>query len=157
LSRWTCASRTGGVVHFEDVHRRLLLEAEFVETDDRLLAGVNLRLTAGRGLLDAELRDAGLDGLGHYRPSFRFPAMWARAFFKSSLRQTFDVVAAAPRHRHLADAGLVLEVELGVTGDAAGEKSVGKRDGLVEGVWCGATGCARQRPRAPRDRAGKRC
>jgi hypothetical protein len=55
----------GGVVHFQDVHRRLLLEAEFVEADDRLLAGVDLRLAAGRGLLDAQLRDAGLDGLGH--------------------------------------------------------------------------------------------
>jgi hypothetical protein len=42
-----------------------LLEAVLVDADDRLLAGIDLGLAAGGGLLDAHLRHAGLDGLGH--------------------------------------------------------------------------------------------
>ena len=36
-----------------------------VDADHRLAAGVDARLGAGRGLLDAQLRDARVDGLGH--------------------------------------------------------------------------------------------
>jgi hypothetical protein len=55
----------GGVVDLEDLDRRLLFEPVLVDADDGLLAGVDLGLAAGGGLLDAELGHAGLDGLGH--------------------------------------------------------------------------------------------
>ncbi len=40
-------------------------EPVLVDADHRLAAGVDARLGAGGGLLDAQLRDAGLDRLGH--------------------------------------------------------------------------------------------
>ena len=45
----------------------------------------------------------------------------------------FHVVGAAPGVHHLADAGLVLDVQLGVPGDTGGEVG-GQRDGLVQSV-----------------------
>src|SRR6185369_1565674 len=55
----------GGVVDLADVDRRLLGELELVDADDHVLAAVDARLAPRRGLLDPELRHAGLDGLRH--------------------------------------------------------------------------------------------
>ena len=44
----------------------------FVHAHDGLLAGVDAGLGAGGGFLDAQLWDAGLDGLGHAAEFFHF-------------------------------------------------------------------------------------
>src|SRR5262249_47807908 len=54
------------VVDIEQFGRlRVLRGLIFVDADDHLLATVDAGLALGRGLLDAQLRHAGLDGLGH--------------------------------------------------------------------------------------------
>ncbi len=59
--------------------------------------------------------------------------MWASALRGQLVGQPLDVVAAAPRIDDAAGAGLLLQQELRVAGDAGGE--VGRqRDGLVERV-----------------------
>ena len=59
------AGAHGGVVDPEHLDRLVLVDGVAVDADDRLLAGVDAGLGAGRGLLDAHLGDAGLDRLGH--------------------------------------------------------------------------------------------
>ena len=54
-------------------------------------------------------------------------------FFQELPREPLDVVTAAPRVDHLTDAGLVLEVELRVAGDARGE--IGWQcDGFIQSI-----------------------
>src|SRR5262249_25360584 len=54
------------VVDVEQLRRLgVLLGLVLVDADDDLLAAIDARLTLGRRLLDAQLRHAGLDGLGH--------------------------------------------------------------------------------------------
>ena len=56
---------------------------EGVHADDLLVAGIDARLRAGGGLLDLQLRNAGLDGLGH---AAKLSTSWmcAQAFCASS-------------------------------------------------------------------------
>ena len=53
------------VVDLEDVDLVDAVGPEHVDADDGLAAGVDAGLRLGRGLLDAQLGDAGLDGRGH--------------------------------------------------------------------------------------------
>jgi hypothetical protein len=54
-----------GVIDLQDIQRLLALRLVAVDPDDGLLAAVDARLRLGRRFLDAHLRDAGFDGLGH--------------------------------------------------------------------------------------------
>ena len=56
-----------GVLDLEDLYRIFFagLEAVLVDTDHRLLPRIDAGLCAGGGLLDAQVRDAGLDRSGH--------------------------------------------------------------------------------------------
>ncbi len=54
-----------GLVHLEHGEGLLLGEAVSVHAQNNLAPGVNPRLGAGRGLLDAQLGQPGLDGLHH--------------------------------------------------------------------------------------------
>ncbi len=59
--------------------------------------------------------------------------MWARAFSASSMGQPFDVIRTAPRVDRTCGAGLLLQQQLGVAGDA--RREVGRqRKRLVERV-----------------------
>ena len=55
----------GGVVDLQHARSSLRPSAVAVDADDRLLAGIDPRLRARGGLLDAQLRHAGLDGPRH--------------------------------------------------------------------------------------------
>ena len=55
----------GRVVDVEDVDTVCVLGLIPVDADDDVLAPIDPGLLAGRGLLDAQLRQAGLDGRGH--------------------------------------------------------------------------------------------
>ena len=55
----------GGVVDFEHGERRLFFEPVGIDADDDVLAGVDARLLARGGFLDAHLGNARLDGLHH--------------------------------------------------------------------------------------------
>jgi hypothetical protein len=55
----------GGVLHLQHVDRRFVCWLELVDTDHRLVAGVDPGLGLGGGFLDSQLRNAGLDRLGH--------------------------------------------------------------------------------------------
>ena len=106
--------------------------AEDVDADDGLAAGVDARLRPRRGLLDAQLGDAGLDRLGHPAGGLDLGDVRPRAGGEV-VGQPLDVVAAAPRIDHPARSGLVLEDELGVAGDA--RREVGRQgERFVEGV-----------------------
>ena len=69
------------------------------------------------------------------------------------VRESLDVVGAAPRIDDLADAGLVLDIELRIAGNTSGE--VGRqRDSLVEGVRVQRLGVAESRAHSFHRRAG---
>jgi hypothetical protein len=53
------------VFDLEHVDRLLGLRLELVDADHGLRAGIDARLRLGGGFLDAQLRNAGVDGLGH--------------------------------------------------------------------------------------------
>ena len=69
----------GGVVDLEDFDRRLVPRAELVDADHRLRPGIDARLGAGRGLLDAQLRQRRLDRLGHAAEFFDLADVSRRA------------------------------------------------------------------------------
>ncbi len=73
-----------------------LVELEFVDADDHILAPVDARLTARGGFLDAQLRDAGLDRLGHAAHRFDFVDDRLRVRGQR-MRQRLDVIRAAER------------------------------------------------------------
>ena len=128
------------VVDLEDVELVLGGEPVGVDADDLLRAGVDPGLGARRGLLDAHLRDALLDGLGHA----------ARLLGLLDVRpgplgevvgEPLHVVGAGPRVDGARGAALLLEQQLGVAGDA--RREVGRqRDRLVEGVGVQRLGVA---------------
>ena len=128
----------GVVVDVEDLQGFFLGQAIFVAPDDGFLARIDLGLATRGGLFDAHLGEPGLDGLGHAAEFFDLLHM-APGALDEFLGQRLDVVGAAPGIDYLADAGLVLEIELGVAGDARGEVG-GERDGLVESVGMQALG-----------------
>ena len=65
FSRAICASRTAALSMARTSSGVFLLEFEFVDADDHILAPVDAGLAARRGFLDAQLGNAGLDRLGH--------------------------------------------------------------------------------------------
>ena len=119
----------GGVVHFQDVDGVLVVQRQIVQTDDLLLAGVDVGLTAGGGFLDAHLGQAVVDGLGHAAQLLHLLDV-APGAADQLVGKGLHVVRAAPGIDDLADLGLILDVELGVAGDAGGEVG-GQGDGLV--------------------------
>ena len=120
-----------------------------------LLAAVDARLAPGRGLLDAQLRHARLDGLRHAaelldlldeRPGLR----------RRGLRERLDVVRAAERVDHVGDAGLLGEDQLRVARDAGRE--VGRqRRSPRRTRSCAGSACRRAPRRAPRTRCARCC
>ena len=50
-----------------------MVETELIDTDDGLLAGIDVGLRAGSRLFDLEFGKTGLDGLGHTAEFSRFP------------------------------------------------------------------------------------
>ena len=108
------------------------IEPVLVDADHRLASGVDTRLGAGRGLLDAQLRDPGLDRLRH--PAGGLDLLDVRPGLAGQLvGEPLDVGAAAPRVDGARGARLLLQQQLGVAGDAGGE--VGRqRERLVERV-----------------------
>ena len=60
------------VVYFQDVDLGVARDLVLVDADDRLASGVDARLRPGGGLLDAHLRYASGDGLGHAAERFDF-------------------------------------------------------------------------------------
>ena len=122
----------GAVVDFEDVDGIFLFELQGVDADDLFTAGVNAGLAARRRLFDAHLWQAGFYGLGHAAEGLDLLDVSPGAA-DEFVGERLDVVGAAPRVDDFADAGLVLDVELGVSRDTGRE--VGRqRDGFVKGV-----------------------
>ena len=122
----------GGVVHLEDVEGRLLFEHGLVHADDDLLARIDGGLAACGRLLDVHLGEAGLDGPGHAAERFDLRQVLARPLDERA-GEILDVVRTGPRIDRAADAGLLLEVKLGVARDA-GREIGGQRHRLVERV-----------------------
>ena len=121
-----------GVVDPADVERVVVGRPVLVDADDRLAAGVDAGLRAGGGLLDAQLGQPGVDGLGHAAGLLDLldvpPGPPGQV-----VGQLLDVGRAAPRVDDAGGAGLLLQHQLGVAGDAGGE--VGRqRQRLVERV-----------------------
>ena len=114
------------------------LGAEAVHADDGLGAGVDARLGAGRGLLDAELGQPLLDGAGHAAELLDLGHVRAGARGEL-LGERLDVVAAAPGVDGPRDPALLLQHELRARAMRA-EKSVGSASAssreLVWRLWC---------------------
>ena len=84
-----------GVVHFANVKFVRFFQAEKIDTDDGFLAGINARLAAGGGFLDAQLGQASFDGFGH--PAERFDLLDMRpGAFHDCLRQRFHIIMSHP-------------------------------------------------------------
>ena len=81
----------GGVVHFAKVELLGLFQPEQIHADDGFLAGINAGLAAGGGFLDAQLGQAGFDGLGHAAEGLDFLDVRPGAFASGP--------GSAPRHR----------------------------------------------------------
>ncbi len=145
----------GLVVDLEDVDLGLVVDAVLVDADDGLLAAVDARLRARGRFLDAHLGNAGGDRLGHAAEPLDLLDVGER-LAGELVGQPLDVVAAAPRIDDAAGAGLLLQQELRVAGDAGGE--VGRqRDGLVERVGVQRLRVRPASPPWPRCRCASRC
>ena len=142
-SRASCCSRTLGVVDVADVDVAFLGEPVLVDADDHLLAAVDRGLPARRRFLDAQLRHARLDRLGHAAERLDLFDQLPRLVGEAR-GERLDVVAAAERVDHLGDAGLLGEDQLRVAGDAGGELAR-QRDRLVERVGVQALRAAEHR------------
>ena len=122
----------GGIVHLQHGDVFFLVQQEFVHADHGLRAAVDARLRIGRGLFDAQFRQAFLDGLGHAAHLFDFGDV-GEGLFGKVVRQAFDIVGAAPHIDCLARAAFLLQEELRVAADPGGE--VGwQGEGLIEAV-----------------------
>ena len=127
-----CCARTARRVDLEHVDLALDLRRVAVDADHRLLAGVDARLGARGRLLDAPLRQAELDRLGHAAERLDFVDMRARARREVG-GQPLDVIGAAPRIDDARRAALLDQEQLGVAGDAGRERRR-QRQRLVERV-----------------------
>ncbi|GAA3310010.1 hypothetical protein GCM10020295_75970 [Streptomyces cinereospinus] len=130
----------GGVVDLQDLDLLVGRGAVLVHADHGLAAGVDAGLGAGRGLLHAQFGDAGVDGLGHAAGLFDFLDVLPGPP-RQVVGQLLDVGAAAPGVDDPCGAGLLLDEQLGVAGDAGGEVG-GQGEGLVEGVGVQRLGVA---------------
>ena len=109
-----------------------MLQTVFVGTDDGLYAGVDTSLRAGGCLLDTHLGQTGLDGLGHTAELLNLLDVLP-SLVHEFVGQGLYVVRTCPRVDLLADLSLVLDVDLGVTGDTSREVCR-QGDGLVERI-----------------------
>ena len=142
-SRAICGLAHRGVVDRADVDLGLVVEAVLVDADDGLVAQVDAGLAACRGLLDPELRHAGLDGLRH--PAERLDLLdQLPRVGREGVGERFDVVRAAERVDHVGDAGLLGDDQLRVAGGARRGLG-GERDRLVEAVRVQALRAAEHR------------
>ena len=131
------------IVDLEHVDRLLVGRAILVHADDRLRAAVDARLRLGGGFLDAQLRDAGLDRLGHAAELFDLLDM-APGLLGELGGQPLDIERAAPRIDDARGAALLLQEELRVARDARGE--IGRqRQRLVERIGVQRLGVALRR------------
>ncbi len=122
----------GAVVDLEHVDGLVAVGPVLVHPDHRLPAGVDAGLRACGGLLDAQLGQPRLDGPRH--PAGRLDLLdVGPGALGEVVGEAFDVVGAAPRVDHLRGAGLLLQQQLGVAGDAGGEVG-GQGQRLVQGV-----------------------
>ncbi len=128
---------------FQDFPRRLILHAVLVHTDDDVLALVDPGLAARRRLLDAQLRHARLDGLGHAAEGLDLVHDLA-GLADDGAREGLDEVGASQGIHHVADLGLFLDDDLRVAGNPGREvrREVG---GLVQGVRVQRLGAAQGR------------
>ena len=170
--RLICASRTAVVSMSSSSTGSSRAGRYSVDPDHDVLAPIPARLTTGGGRLDPRLGHAGLDRPGHAAERLDLvDQLLGRA--RQARGQLLEVVAAAERVDHVADAGLLGEDQLGVAGDPGGE--VGRqRQRLVEGVgvqrlraaehcgerldaWCGSRCCRGPPPGARRRWSGNGC
>ena len=86
------------VVDLQHLDLGLVGDAVLVDADDGLRAGVDARLRARGGLLDAHLGNAGGDRLGHAAQLLDLGDVRLRLAHQL-IGQPLDVVAAAPRDR----------------------------------------------------------
>ena len=121
-----------GVVDAQHLDRLVGLDPVLVHADHRLPAGVDAGLGAGRGLLDAQLRDAVVDRLRHAAVLGDLLDVRPGAAGQV-VGQLLHVGRAAPRVDDPRRPRLLLQQQLGVAGDPGGEVG-GQRERLVEGV-----------------------
>ena len=123
-----------GVLDLEDLDVVFLVgrKAVLVDPDHRLLTRIDAGLGAGGSLLDAQLRDAGLDRGGHAAHLLDLGDV-RHCLVGQFIREPLDMVAPAPRVDGAGRAALLLQEQLGVASDTRREVS-GQRERFVEGV-----------------------
>ena len=97
-----------------------------------MASGVDPSLGASRRLLDPQLGDAGLDGLGHPADLFHLDQVLLGPD-RQVVGESLHVVTAGPRIGYPTRTALLLEEQLGVPSDA-GRKVGRKGQRLVQGV-----------------------
>ena len=123
-----------GVLDLEDLDVVFLVgrKAVLVDPDHRLLTRIDAGLGAGGGLLDAQLRDAGLNR-GSHAAHFLDLGDVRHGLVRQFIGEPLDMVAAAPRVDGAGRAALLLQEQLGVASDTRREVG-GQRERFVEGV-----------------------
>ena len=108
------------VVDFENFDLRFVLRPVFVDADHRLRAGIDAGLRARGGLLDTKLRQRRLDRPRH-SADFLDLADVGPGLRRQFMRQPLDIERPAPRIDHARGAGLALQDDLRIAGDAGRE------------------------------------
>ena len=121
-----------GVFDLENLDLLVVVDSVLVHADEWLLARVDARLRAGGSLLDAEFRQALVDGLRHAAGLLHLRDV-ATSLVGELGGEPLDVVRPRPWIDGTRGARLLLEQQLRVAGDSGRE--VGRQsDGLVERV-----------------------
>ena len=105
-----------GVVDLEDVDGILVFQTILVSTHDGLYTRVDTSLGTGCCLLDTHLGQTGLDGLGHTAELLNLLDVLP-CLVHQFVGQGLHIVRTCPRVYLLADLGLVLDIDLSVTGN----------------------------------------
>ena len=130
----------GGIINGQYIQRVFLSQTILVQANDGFLAAVDVSLTASCALFDTHLGQAGGNSLGHTAQSFNLLNM-SPSTANNLISEVFQIIGTAPRVNNLANLGLVLNIQLGITGQASGEISR-QRDSFVQSVSMQGLGVA---------------
>ncbi len=141
-----------GIVHLENLEGFFLFQPVAIHAHDDFLARIDVGLAPGAGLFDAHLGQTGADGRGHATVGFHLFKVGPR-LVHDLMGQAFKIPGTAPGVDRAADAGLCLQVQLGIAGDT-GRKIGRQGNGLIQGVGVQRLGAAEGRSHAFNTGAG---
>ena len=120
------------VINSQNLQRILFIQTIFIQADNRLIAGVNLSLTAGCCFLNTHLRQTAGNSLSHTAQSLNLLNM-SPSPADNLIGKSLHIIGTAPRINNLAHTGFILNVQLGITRNT-GRKISRQGNSLIQGV-----------------------